>query len=1358
VAVETAGEAAVWAVGGAGTVLYSSDDGAVWRAPFSGVSGTVHDVDFTEPSTGILAGDDGEIAISADNGLSWVRRSSETSRALFGVTLADEDTAWVVGAEGTVLASADGGVSWSPQVSETTEDLHAAASVSTTRAWAAGSNGTAIATVDSGATWTSRSVGSTATLTGVDFADPLNGWAVGSSGTIAHTSDGGVTWTLQVSGTSADLRGIDMADASRGWAVGGADGSPGVVLRTTDGGITWTPQVHTVPGAIYSVSARSADEAWVVGEGGAMRRTSDGGATWSDGSSGSHARLNAVAFAGSTSTGWAVGESGSVLHTSDGVSWTGSASGVFTDLRDVDAVSTSHAWAVGAGGTILYTSTGTEWSAQTSGVTASLNGVDFADGLSGWAAGDEGTVLATTNGGGTWVPQSVPTSAPLHAVAFADPQNGWVVGGNAISGPYASHTSDGGSTWTTQTVSPQASGPLRAVAFADALTGWAVGDDGTVLATGDGGSNWTAQASNTSADLFGVFSADAANVCAVGGAEDGSSVILRTQDGGATWTRDLPGTGNTLRSVAFTSADVGWAVGDAGTVLRTTGTTAPTTTLNVTPVDPDGASGWYVTAPTVELSSNQPGITYFSFESSAGPWATYSEPQVVQLQGVSELFYHSADPAENAEEPSSVTLSVDTVAPPAPPALSATASGTGEITLLWLASLDTASGTDLYEVQMNGSIVGTTTVTSMTLGGLEPETQYEFAVKAFDVAGNESALSATASATTMSEQVRPPAFVYARAVDNGRVYVNWAESTGTVSPVEYRIWRSRDGGPFEVVGSRPATAVAAFVDTTAPSSADLSYAVSVVDSRGQSVRSSAQESADTNTPLLTAPSGLAALPETGTVTLSWNAHPDEDVAGYRVYRASTSTNTPAAISGSLVTATSYADSTVASRGEYWYRVAAVDASGTAGRMSAPVYARASSAASATAPPHGTYTASSHMCRVCHGVHGSSGPLLLNSPDGLNDVGLCLSCHDGTSATDIRSELMDTTRSSRHPIAVTGTDGVMSCSACHRPHAGGAPDSPAALLVAGEADGPNSPCYACHGAAAPQSMRGDLRVFEDSSHATGEPMTGVTGIACQSCHVSHSTREEALSPFTAEDRCLRCHSADSGLGAADIAYALSGPDRDTRHDLLLDDQAASGSRLACGNCHEPHASSESTPLVDPDSPTTSDGWAGDMDGFCLRCHDASLPTAAQTGDWVDSPLGDGGTASTIDIAQYWDMDWHGPRAGNPSTLRADMGYSSGDPLACDACHDPHGSANTFGLAESVESADGETTVHGLLVYPIPEGGYDMRFFCGACHDINDATHPGGTGGSGPGGGGSVDLTQFPVDCTSSSCHSHAGPHL
>ncbi len=131
----------------------------------------------------------------------------------------------------------------------------------------------------------------------------------------------------------------------------------------------------------------------------------------------------------------------------------------------------------------------------------------------------------------------------------------------------AGGTTDGGATWT-----PQNSGTT---AFLESLLGGCEHGDGRGLRfrdrdgsdpADDGrGATWTPQGSGTNI-LWEVSFVDANAGTAVGD----YGTILRTSDGGTTWTPQGSGTFNSLYGVSFADANTGTAVGSSGTILHTT--------------------------------------------------------------------------------------------------------------------------------------------------------------------------------------------------------------------------------------------------------------------------------------------------------------------------------------------------------------------------------------------------------------------------------------------------------------------------------------------------------------------------------------------------------------------------------------------------------------------------------------------------------------------------------------------------------------------------------------------------------------------------------------------------------------------
>lgn len=1318
-------------VGAAGVVMKTVDSGGSWASSTLGPN-DLYQVDFADSSTGWLVGTAGFVAKSTDGGDTWLPQTSGTTQHLYSVSTVGTDTAWACGVGGTILKTTNGGASWVPQTSGTTQNLNDIFFLDANRGWAVGAAGTVRATTDGGATWVAQTSGITSAINSVHFVNATTGWFAGTTGRIRKTTNGGATWVAQTTGTTTALYSVEMATASQGWAVGGAS-TGSIVLRTTDGGATWNQQDAGYRGTLRHVTVASTSQAGVVGDAGAIRVSFDSGATWATSGFWSSSTYRAVAFS-SANKGWAVGDGGAIAHTRDGGrTWGSQQSGGTNALYGLDFPTADKGWAVGAGGVIRTTLSPTMWGTQTSPTTQPLRGVSFVDATTGWAVGAAGTVIKTTDSGANWAIQDagLPATTTLYGVSAIDTQTAfaWGTGGTLAS------TTDGGSTWTNQSIS---AADLYAGSFVDTQTAWVAGAAGTVLKTTDGGSTWTPQNANAGTNaLWGMTFLDENRGYLVGAA----GTVRTTVDGGDTWTTQLPGTSNVLYGVGFTDADHGWVVGTAGSILRTTDDTVPQTMMVTEPVTADGSNGWFRSAPQISLVSDEPGLTYYSWVSASGPWNTYSVPIVPPAEGDVTLHFYSVDPGDNVEAVNSESVKTDSVAPSTPATPSATAQSDTEVVVTWDPAVDLVSGIDYYEVRDFESLIGTSPVNSMTLTSLAPETAHSLTVTAVDRAGNASPRSGATEVTTLADEVRPPFAVHAADAGVAGIVVNWAESTGTVAPVQYRVWRSVDGAPYSAIATVSGTADLTYADADVPRMAAIRYGISTIDARGEGPRSATSALTTTEARILPPPVGLTPR-NTESVTVTWTPSPLAEA--YHVYRSVTSTGTETTLTATPVVEPTYHDATTVPYTEYWYSVASVDASGNVGSRSPRAYIKTEAEASAltTTSPHGVYEKDTAMCAACHRVHSATGPLLLAGTSTI-DAPLCLSCHDGTSARDILSDFADMARTSRHPVPMSETDpGSLQCSSCHGVHLGGRPDSGRGLLQAGSARFGNQYCYSCHGTDS-TLPRGDLQVFEASSHKAGiaEPPTG-TKVICLSCHIGHTTREAALYPYSANDRCLRCHSYDAASPDADIAAKLSGDGHGTRHDLRAEDGAATGSRLGCSNCHEPHTSTETTPCVDPDEPSSSKPLSASGVTLCLRCHDDALPTSVETSGWAEAPLGAGGSATTADIASVWGTNVHGGGASVSPDLKPGMGYAQGDDLVCATCHDSHGSSNEFALLESVEASGSATTADGLSVAPVSGGGWDLRFYCDSCHNISVAGHT------------AADLSVWPLDCTASGCHTHA----
>jgi chitodextrinase len=186
----------------------------------------------------------------------------------------------------------------------------------------------------------------------------------------------------------------------------------------------------------------------------------------------------------------------------------------------------------------------------------------------------------------------------------------------------------------------------------------------------------------------------------------------------------------------------------------------------------------------------------------------------------------------------------DAAAPSVPAGLSATAVSPGQINLAWTASSDDV-GVQGYKLYRNGSYVGSLIGSpSFSDVGLTTGTAYTYAVSAIDAAGNESARSSTAGATTLpnSDTVPPsiPANVAAVATAWNVVNVTWIGSTDNVGVTSYVIFR----GAAKL--STVSGSVTTFTDRSTAGSTTYSYTVRASDAAGNT--SAASSAAGVTTP------------------------------------------------------------------------------------------------------------------------------------------------------------------------------------------------------------------------------------------------------------------------------------------------------------------------------------------------------------------------------------------------------------------------------------------------------------------------------------------------------------------------------
>ncbi len=138
------------------------------------------------------------------------------------------------------------------------------------------------------------------------------------------------------------------------------------------------------------------------------------------------------------------------------------------------------------------------------------------------------------------------------------------------------------------------------------------------------------------------------------------------------------------------------------------------------------------------------GMNFFNYYNDIGGYSRYgSWGSMETLFSTSTPKYNALVNFVNTTPPSSL----DTTPPSAPANVTATALTSSAISLSWSASTDNVA-VQGYRVFRNGTQIASTNSTSYQDTGLTASTSYSYNVVAYDAAGNQSAKSSSASATT----------------------------------------------------------------------------------------------------------------------------------------------------------------------------------------------------------------------------------------------------------------------------------------------------------------------------------------------------------------------------------------------------------------------------------------------------------------------------------------------------------------------------------------------------------------------------------------------------------------------------------
>lgn len=301
----------------------------------------------------------------------------------------------------------------------------------------------------------------------------------------------------------------------------------------------------------------------------------------------------------------------------------------------------------------------------------------------------------------------------------------------------------------------------------------------------------------------------------------------------------------------------------------------------------------------------------------------------------------ATDAATNSAS-SSISLTLDNTAPPAPTSLSAAAIVGGSIQLSWILSSpetdvaqyniyrSTSSGGQNYSLATYTVAVGISSYTDTSTSNGQT---YYYVVRAQDAAGNIEANTTEVSATSSGSGPSAPTALTATAITAGSIQLNWTLSSPETDVVQYTIYRAINSG--EQNYASPVTNVSAgistYTDTTTSDGETYYYVVRAQDAVGNTESNTNEASATADATAPPAPTNLVAIAVVGSgIQLNWTpSSPETDVSQYNIYRASSlggqnySSPTYTVSTGNI----SYTDTSVSDGATYYYVVRAQDAAG-----------------------------------------------------------------------------------------------------------------------------------------------------------------------------------------------------------------------------------------------------------------------------------------------------------------------------------------------------------------------------------------------------------------------------------------------
>ncbi len=285
---------------------------------------------------------------------------------------------------------------------------------------------------------------------------------------------------------------------------------------------------------------------------------------WFQQNSNCNTTLGAVAFLNADS-GFCVGGFGKILKTTNGgINWDSVDTPFTIHLFSVVILNSNEVLTCGVDRTVLKsTNFGANWYRITNiNDGYNLYHMEFTNEIVGYIASESGVILKSTNSVDSWfsLDSPYPFAQAFNGLSFLDINTGHVVGYGLTFGSPIVRTTDGGMSWIRYLNPTQT--PLYSVKMFNYDIGL-IGDNYGLLRTSNGGVNWIE--TSVPASFCTDISFPTSKIAyAVG------SNIIKSTDSGINWTEQQIPTTEYFNGVCFINENTGYAVGQNGTILKTT--------------------------------------------------------------------------------------------------------------------------------------------------------------------------------------------------------------------------------------------------------------------------------------------------------------------------------------------------------------------------------------------------------------------------------------------------------------------------------------------------------------------------------------------------------------------------------------------------------------------------------------------------------------------------------------------------------------------------------------------------------------------------------------------------------------------